>query len=72
MLEQGRADLNRSFVVADRSGDVELLRTLCRSSLVRTGYGVGELDAKNWSHQPDFVAADRSETVAWILLETAP
>jgi len=40
--------------------------------LVRTGYGEGELawHAKNWAHQRDFVAADLSEAVDWILQET--
>jgi len=77
MLEQARADLrldvNSSFVVGDRSGDVELAaRAGCRGILVRTGYGEGELawHAKNWAHQPDFVAADLSEAVDWILQET--
>jgi D-glycero-D-manno-heptose 1,7-bisphosphate phosphatase len=74
MLEQAAADLrlvlDRSFVVGDRAGDVELAhRAGCRSVLVRTGYGQGEWvwHAKNWRYQPDFVAADLSEAVGWIL-----
>ena len=77
MLERAaadlRLDLDRSFVVGDRSGDVELAhRARCRSILVRTGYGLGELawHAKNWRHQPDFVAANLSEAVQWILGES--
>jgi len=77
MLEQAavdlQLDLHRSFVVGDRAGDVELAhRVRCRSILVRTGYGQGELawHARNWRHQPDFVAADLSEAVQWILKDT--
>jgi D-glycero-D-manno-heptose 1,7-bisphosphate phosphatase len=63
-------DLKRSFVVGDRSGDVELAhRAGCRSVLVRTGYGEGELawHVKEWPSRPDFVAADLPEAVDWIL-----
>jgi D-glycero-D-manno-heptose 1,7-bisphosphate phosphatase len=65
-------DLKRSFVVGDRHGDVELAnRAGARSVLVRTGYGEGELawHAKNWPRQPEFVATDLSDAVAWILKE---
>jgi len=76
MLERAAAelglDLNSSFVVGDRAGDVTLAhRAGSRSILVRTGYGEGELawHAKNWPRQPDFVAANLSEAVEWILKE---
>lgn len=68
-------DLKRSFVVGDRHGDVELAnRAGARSVLVRTGYGEGELmwHAKSWLLQPEFVAADLSDAVAWILKEVQP
>lgn len=74
MLERAAKEhgiaLERSFVVGDRYGDVELgMRAGAKSVLVRTGYGEGELawHAVRWEHQPDFVAADLRDAVAWIL-----
>jgi len=60
----------QSFVVGDRYGDVELARRAGACSiLVRTGYGAGEYQwhAAKWAVQPDFVAADLSDAVSWIL-----
>jgi len=51
-----RLDVQRSFVVGDRHGDVEMARNArARSILVRTGYGEGELawHAAKWRVQPD-------------------
>jgi D-glycero-D-manno-heptose 1,7-bisphosphate phosphatase len=77
MLEQAaselRLDLKKSFVVGDRGGDVAVAhRAGCKSVLVRTGFGEGELvwHAAKWPHQPDFVAKDLSQAVEWILGET--
>jgi len=66
-------DLHCSFVVGDRAGDIALAhRAGCRSILVRTGYGEGELawHGHRWPRQPDFVAADLTDAVVWILQET--
>ena len=63
-------DLQRSFVVGDRYGDMELARNArARSVLVRTGYGEGELawHAANWPLPPDFVAEDLTQAADWIL-----
>jgi D-glycero-D-manno-heptose 1,7-bisphosphate phosphatase len=63
-------DLQRSFVVGDRYGDVVLGRNAgARSVLVRTGYGQGELawHAPKWEIQPDFVADTLTEAAEWIL-----
>ena len=63
-------DLQRSFVVGDRYGDIQLARNAqARSILVRTGYGEGELTwhAANWLVQPDFVAEDLMQAADWIL-----
>jgi len=63
-------DLQRSFVVGDRHGDVGLARNArARSVLVRTGYGEGELawHAAKWPSQPDFVAEDLTQAADWIL-----
>lgn len=67
-----RLDLKKSFVVGDRGGDVAMAhRAGCKSVLVRTGFGEGELawHAAKWPHQPDFVAKDLTEAVQWILRE---
>jgi D-glycero-D-manno-heptose 1,7-bisphosphate phosphatase len=63
-------DLKRSFVVGDRSGDIELARNVgARSILVRTGYGEGELawHASKWATQPDYVSPTLTEAADWIL-----
>jgi D-glycero-D-manno-heptose 1,7-bisphosphate phosphatase len=63
-------DLQRSFVVGDRYGDIEVARNVrARSVLVRTGYGEGELawHAAKWPIQPDFVAEDLSQAADLIL-----
>lgn len=63
-------DLQRSFVVGDRYGDIELARNVrARSVLVRTGYGEGELawHAANWPVQPSFIAEDLAQATDWIL-----
>ena len=77
MLEQAARELNldlqRSFVVGDRYGDLELAdRAGARSVLVRTGYGEGELawHAAKWTIQPDHVAEDLQQAVEWILRQT--
>ena len=67
-------DLKRSFVVGDRHNDIALAhRAGSRGILVRTGYGEGELlwHASKWTSQPDFVAADLSGAVDWILEQPA-
>jgi D-glycero-D-manno-heptose 1,7-bisphosphate phosphatase len=66
-------DLQRSFVVGDRYGDVELAHgTDCRGILVRTGYGEEDLreNRASWPRQPDFVADDLAAAVDWILRQT--
>jgi D-glycero-D-manno-heptose 1,7-bisphosphate phosphatase len=63
-------DLQQSFVVGDRFGDIELGRRAgARKILVRTGYGEGELQwhVPKWTVQPDFIAADLCEAADWIL-----
>jgi D-glycero-D-manno-heptose 1,7-bisphosphate phosphatase len=77
MLERAAAelqlDLKQSFVVGDRCGDVAMAhRAGCRSVLVRTGYGEGELawHAAKWPRPPEFVAEDLAEAGEWILKET--
>ena len=63
-------DLARSYVVGDRFQDVETARRAgARAVLVLTGYGRGELEFVGPTSpvEPDFVAADLTEAVGWIL-----
>ena len=63
-------NLQSSFVVGDRYGDVQLAHNAhARGILVRTGYGEGELawHAEKWPAPPDFVANDLRQAVDWIL-----
>jgi D-glycero-D-manno-heptose 1,7-bisphosphate phosphatase len=67
--EQG-LDLQCSFVVGDRYGDIEFARNArARGILVRTGYGEGELawHAAKWPAPPDFIARDLADAAGWIL-----
>ena len=66
-------DLEKSFVVGDRYGDIELAHgTGARGILVRTGYGEEDLQVNGaaWPKQPDFVADDLAAAVDWILRQT--
>lgn len=63
-------DLQRSFVIGDRYGDIQLAHNAhARGILVRTGYGEGELawHSAEWSAPPDFIADNLTEAVDWIL-----
>lgn len=63
-------DLQRSFVVGDRYGDIQLAHNAeARGVLVRTGYGEGEIawHSAEWSAPPDFIADDLTAAVDWIL-----
>ena len=74
MLEQAVRehciDLQRSFVVGDRHGDIQLAHNAqARGVLVRTGYGEEEIawHSAEWPAPPDFIAGDLTEAVDWIL-----
>lgn len=63
-------NLQSSFVVGDRYGDIELAHNAkARGILVRTGYGEGELawHVAKWPAPPDYVASDLAQAVDWIL-----
>ena len=66
-------DLQRSFVVGDRYGDIQLAHNAhARGILVRTGYGEGELawHAEEWPAPPGLVADDLAQAVDWILRQS--
>lgn len=65
-----RIDLDRSYVVGDKIIDVELGKGVgAKGILVKTGYGAGEyrFHRPKWKVQPDYVARDLGDAVAWIL-----
>jgi len=72
--EHPELDRRRAYVVGDKATDVELARRCAaRSVLVRSGYGDKVLaGAYQWPVQPDFVAADIEEAIAWILADLEP
>jgi D-glycero-D-manno-heptose 1,7-bisphosphate phosphatase len=64
------ADLRRSWMIGDRHGDLVVGWNVgARSALVKTGYGLGELQhlGPRWSRQPDLVAENLLEAVEQIL-----
>lgn len=64
------ADLARSWVVGDRVSDLELAWAAgTRAALVKTGYGLGELEymAPGWRRQPEIVADNVFDAVQQIL-----
>jgi D-glycero-D-manno-heptose 1,7-bisphosphate phosphatase len=74
MLERARdemgIDLSASYMIGDTVKDIEAgHRAGTTNVLVLTGYGKGELEYQShaWTVQPDHVAADLLDAVAWIL-----
>jgi D-glycero-D-manno-heptose 1,7-bisphosphate phosphatase len=62
-------DLRRSFMVGDKATDVDLAHNAgCQGILVQTGFGDRVLSGE-YQHpsQPDYIAADLSSAVGWIL-----
>lgn len=67
------ADLERSWVVGDRHGDLALAWSVgARGALVKTGYGLGELVhlAPRWPRPADLVAEHALDAVERILALT--
>jgi D-glycero-D-manno-heptose 1,7-bisphosphate phosphatase len=63
-------DLANSYVVGDRHTDMEMAhRAGVSGILVKTGYGLGEIDyvLPHQSTQPAYIAEDLLEAVQWIL-----
>jgi len=63
-------DLSRSYVVGDKSTDIEFARNAgVKGVFVLSGYGLGEYEHQRheWKVEPDHVAEDLREAVSWIL-----
>jgi D-glycero-D-manno-heptose 1,7-bisphosphate phosphatase len=68
--EEFEIDLEKSWMVGDRYGDVELARNAgLHSALVLSGYGRGEWEYQRdaWKEQPELVAEDLLEVVKRIV-----
>ena len=63
-------DAQRSYMVGDKISDVEFGRKAgCRSILLLTGYGKGELEyhRHQLSSEPDYIADDLLDAAKWIV-----
>ena len=63
-------DLNRSFVVGDRYGDIELAHNAgAHSIFLLSGYGLGEYEyqRQNWAFQPEWIVKNLLEASQLIL-----
>lgn len=63
-------DIAASFMIGDKISDVELgKRVGAKGILVKTGYGRGELEyfSSTWKIQPDYIAEDLPDAVAWAM-----
>jgi D-glycero-D-manno-heptose 1,7-bisphosphate phosphatase len=62
-------DLPQSFMVGDKATDIDLAHNAgCTGILVQTGFGDRVLSGDYQHHtQPDYVAQDLADAVAWIL-----
>lgn len=74
MIEAARQDLeidvSRSFMVGDKHSDIVFAHSVgMRGVLVRTGYGLGEIDqwSTAWDEQPDAICDDLLDAVDWIV-----
>jgi D-glycero-D-manno-heptose 1,7-bisphosphate phosphatase len=76
MVEQAFAehsdfDRERSYVIGDKSTDVELARNCgAKGVLVKTGYGEAVIKGEyQWKVEPDFQAETIVDAVDWILVQ---
>ena len=69
--EHSELDRTRSFVVGDKSSDIDLARNCkARGVLVRTGYGEAVLKGEyQWVVRPDYEAASIVDGIDWILTQ---
>lgn len=74
MIEAAREelaiDLSGSFMVGDKYSDIVFAHSVgMKGVLVKTGYGLGEIEgfSADWTEQPDQISEDLSDAVDWIL-----
>ncbi len=69
--EEFGLDLQASYIVGDTLNDLETGHNVgCKTVLVLTGYGEGELKKQeNWNFSPDHIARDLLDAVMWIIGE---
>ncbi len=63
-------DVTQSYMVGDKHSDIAFAHSLgMKGVLVKTGYGLGELEqwGDSWDDRPDAVAEDLLGAVEWIL-----
>jgi D-glycero-D-manno-heptose 1,7-bisphosphate phosphatase len=63
-------DAARSYMVGDKLSDVEFGKKAgCRSILLLTGYGKGELEfnRSKYDGEPDYIAEDLLDAAKWIV-----
>lgn len=63
-------EVSRSYMIGDKHSDITFAHSLgMRGVLVKTGYGLGELEqwGESWDDRPDAVAEDLLGAVEWIL-----
>ncbi len=63
-------DVSRSFMVGDKHSDIVFAHSVgMKGVLVKTGYGLGEIEgwSADWTQQPDEISDDLLDAVDWIL-----
>jgi len=71
-LDKFDIDLTQSYMIGDHYTDLEFAHNgNLKSIMVKTGYGLGEVDyiLPNFPHKPVYVAEDLLEAVKWIMNE---
>lgn len=66
-------DMSRSYMIGDHFTDLEMARNCgLKSIMVKTGYGLGEVDyiLPRLDHKPVYVADDLLDAVRWIIGQT--
>ncbi|NIN50487.1 MAG: HAD hydrolase-like protein, partial [Gemmatimonadales bacterium] len=73
MIEATQRDLNigtsHSFMVGDKHSDIVFAGSVgMKGILIKTGYGLGEVDEwyHDWNEHPDYIAQDLLDAVEWI------
>lgn len=65
-----KIDVSRSFMVGDKHSDIVFAHSVgMKGILVKTGYGLGEIEgwSADWTEQPDEICEDLLDAVDWVL-----